>query len=66
MFSSPQLRLVIRALLAGLATFAATLNQATSFEKSTIIGAITAAVWATVEYVTPVNALVGPKSGPPA
>lgn len=63
MFASASTRLVLRALLAGLGTFAATLNQSTSFNRSVVIGAITAAVWAAVEYVTPINQLVGPKTG---
>ncbi len=62
MFASAPARLLLRALLAGLGTFAATLNQSNHFDKSVIIGAVTAAVWATVEYVTPINQLVGPKS----
>ena len=58
MFSSPQSRLIVRAVLAGIATFAVKL-QAGPLTHAVLVGAVTAAVWAAVEVLTPVNALVG-------
>lgn len=60
MFNDPRVRLVARAVLAGLVVFAQALQSANDpFAKSALVGAVTAAVWAVVEYVTPLNKTVG-------
>lgn len=65
LFASPSARLLIRAVLAGIATFAVKLQDA-PLTRAAVVGAITAAVWAAVEYLTPVNQLVGARLVPPA
>lgn len=63
LFGPAWLRLLERAALAGLATFATNLSGASTLDRSAVIGAATAAAWAAVEYFTPLNSLVGPKGG---
>jgi hypothetical protein len=66
--SSPVVRLVGRALLAGVATFVSVLQTTSGhMGRDVLIGAITAGAWAAVEYITPLNGVVGPnKPNPPA
>jgi len=56
----PQLRLVLRSLVAGLTVFLTQLQQSTTWDKSLIEAAITAGVLAGLEYGSPLNAVVGP------
>ena len=55
-----QLRLVLRALVAGLTVFLTQLQQSTTWDKSLIEAAITAGVLAGLEYGSPLNSVVGP------
>lgn len=64
MFASPAARLIMRALLAGLAVLVTSL-QTTGLTHSGLIAAAVAASWAVVEYLTPINQLVGPPTSPP-
>ena len=67
LLGSPQVRLVVRALLAGVATFVSTLQASGgTLNTSLVIGALTAAGWAVIEYITPLNALVGVFKNPPS
>ncbi len=53
-------RLVVRAVLAGALVFVTTLQAADDpLGRSTLVGAATAAFWAAVEILTPVNRTVG-------
>lgn len=56
---SPAARLVARAVLAGIAVFAATLQAGGVVSWSAVGAAATSALWAAVEYFTPLNALIG-------
>ena len=58
--NSPILRLVLRAILAAVTTFATALQQSTNWDRSLISGAIVGAVLAAAEVLTPLNATVGP------
>jgi len=60
LFANPKVRLAGRAVLAGLAVFAAKESSA-HFDLSTSVleAAGTAGVWAAIEAFTPLNALVG-------
>lgn len=64
--SSAQARLLARAVLSGIAAFVA-FEQASDQPLSTtvIIGALWAAGHAALEYITPLNALVGLFKNPP-
>lgn len=53
-------RLVLRALVAGLTVFLTQLQQSAAWDKSLIEAAITAGVLAGLEYGSPLNAVVGP------
>lgn len=57
--NSPILRLILRAILAGVTTFATQLQQSTNWDRSLISGAIVGAVLAAAEVLTPLNASVG-------
>lgn len=60
MFSNPKVRLVLRAVLAGLVAGAVSLQAADDpFSTAALYAAGIAAFWAAVEYLTPLNALVG-------
>lgn len=56
---TPTVRLVVRALVAGLTTFATQLQGSTSWDAGLVKGAIVAGVLATLEYLTPLNPHVG-------
>lgn len=56
---NPTIRLVLRALVAGLTVFLTQLQQSTAFSRSIIEAAITAGVLAGLEYGTPLNSVVG-------
>lgn len=64
MFANPTARLICRALLAGVAVLVTSL-QTTGLTHSGLIAAAVAASWAVVEYLTPINQLVGPSTGGP-
>jgi len=64
-FASPGIRLVLRALLAGLATLAASL-QGQTLSHAGVVAAITAAAWTVLEYLTPLNQTVGATLTPKA
>ena len=57
---TPSIRLVLRALIAGLTVFLTQLQQSTTWDKSLIEAAITAGILAGLEYGSPLNAVVGP------
>lgn len=57
---TPSLRLALRALISGLTVFLTQLQQSTTWDKSLIEAAIVAGVLAGLEYLTPLNAVVGP------
>ena len=60
MLKSPHARVVARALLAGLITFATLVNQADDpFSTAVLQAAAISALWVVVENITPLNALVG-------
>jgi hypothetical protein len=61
LLSSPQARLIGRAILAGLAAFAVALQTGGSLDWAGVKAAAVAGVWALLEYATPLNALVGRK-----
>lgn len=63
MFANPTVRLILRALLAGLAVMVTSL-QASGLTHSGLIAAAVAGSWAALEYLTPINQLVGPPTGP--
>lgn len=64
---SPQARLVVRALLAGAAVLVSTLSAGDgTLSVSILTGALSAAGLAALEYITPLNALVGLFKNPPA
>ena len=56
---SPTVRLIVRAILAGVVAFATQLQQSTNWDRSLISGAIVGAVLAAAEVLTPLNATVG-------
>lgn len=56
---TPTLRLVLRALVAGLTVFITQLQQSATWDKGLVEGAIVAGVLAGLELVTPLNASVG-------
>lgn len=63
---SPQVRLVVRALLAGAAVLVSTLSAGDgTLSVSILTGALSAAGLAALEYITPLNALVGLFKNPP-
>jgi len=65
MLHSAWSRLLARAALAAAAVFLATLQAADDpLGKATLLGAATAALWAAVEILTPVNRSVGAGSPP--
>lgn len=55
-----EVRLILRALIAGLTVFGTQLQQSSTWDKSLIEGAIVAGVLAGLEYGSPLNAVVGP------
>lgn len=57
---TPALRLAARAFAAGLTTFLVQLQQSATWDKSLIEAAIVAGVLAGLEYLTPLNTVVGP------
>lgn len=57
---SPQFRLGLRALAAGLTTFLVQLQGSTSWDAGLVKAAIVSGVLAGLEYLTPLNAVVGP------
>lgn len=60
MFSDPRVRLVARALLAGVITAVTLMQQADDpFSSAAWKAAAVAGIWTVVEAVTPLNALVG-------
>lgn len=60
MKGNPYLRLVVRAVLAGaLVALEALSNADDPLSSAVLRGAIIAGVWAALEYVTPLNRLVG-------
>lgn len=58
--TAPQIRLALRALLAGLLTLGTQLQQSAAWDNALLRSAIVAAVLAALEVFTPVNAVVGP------
>lgn len=56
---SATVRLVARALVAGLTVFLTQLQQSAAWDKGLIEGALVAGVLAGLELVTPLNASVG-------
>lgn len=52
-------RLVFRAVLAGVTTFCVQLQGSTSWDAAVLKAAIVAAILATAEALTPLNAVVG-------
>jgi hypothetical protein len=57
---TPALRLVLRALLAGVTVLVQQLATSDHVDRSVLIAALTAAGWATAEYLLPfLNASVG-------
>lgn len=64
MLKSAWSRLFARALLAGAAVFLSTLQASDDpLGKATLLAAATAAAWAAIEILTPVNRLIGTGSG---
>lgn len=59
MVSSPKVRLIVRAVLAGVAALVASLQANPSYDKAALVAAVTAGAWAAIEVLTPVNGLVG-------
>lgn len=65
MFDNPTVRLVLRAIIAGLLALGAQLQASDNWDGTLIRSAVVAAMLAALEYLTPLNALVGPtKEGP--
>lgn len=62
MLNNPTVRLVIRAVLAGVTTFCVQLQGSTSWDAAVVKAAIVAAVLATAEALTPLNSTVGVKA----
>jgi hypothetical protein len=63
---SPQARVIARALLAGAAVFVTTLQAGDgAISLSLVEAALSAAGLAALEYITPLNALVGYFKNPP-
>lgn len=61
MFDDPRVRLVARALLAGLVFAIQDIANADDpFAPAVLKAALVAGVWAVVEYLTPLNKTVGP------
>lgn len=58
--TGPQIRLVLRAVLAGLLTLGTQLQQSAAWDNALLRSAIVAAVLAALEVFTPLNAVVGP------
>lgn len=56
---SPELRLVLRALIAGLTVFLTQLQGSTAWDAGLVKAAIVAGVLAVLELLTPLNAVVG-------
>lgn len=56
---NPSLRLVLRALAAGLTVLLTQLQQSTTWDKGLVEGAIVAGVLAGLDLVTPLNPSVG-------
>lgn len=56
---SPTVRLIVRAVLAGVVTAGTQLQQATSWNASLVAGACVGAVLAASEVLTPLNPAVG-------
>jgi hypothetical protein len=59
MFKNPSVRLVLRALVAAVTTFATALQSSSTWDSSLLRGAIVGAVLAGLEYTTPLNPTVG-------
>lgn len=60
LLDTPQARLAGRALLAALTAFAISLQTGGSLDWTVLKAAAVAGVWAALEYLTPLNKLVGP------
>lgn len=58
-FADPRVRLVVRAILAGVGIFVSRLQAADALDVAVIEGAAVAAGWAIIEAITPLNALIG-------
>jgi len=56
---TPTVRLILRALLVGVASAAGQLQGSSSWDRSILVGAIVAGVLAAAEFLTPLNAVVG-------
>lgn len=56
---SPTVRLIVRAILAGVVAAGTQLQQSTNWDRSLISGAIVGAVLAAAEVLTPLNPTVG-------
>lgn len=63
--TAPQIRLILRAVIAGATVFLTQLQQSATWDKSLIEAAITAGVLAGLEYGSPLNAVVGPGKSQP-
>jgi len=57
---TPTVRLILRALLVGVASAAGQLQSSSSWDRSILVGAIVAGVLAAAEVLTPLNSTVGP------
>jgi hypothetical protein len=57
---SPALRLVARAIAAGLLAFLSQVQASDSWDASLLRSAIVAGILAALEYLTPLNGTVGP------
>lgn len=58
-FATPEARLIVRAILAGLAVAATALLSGGVLTWAAVSAAGTAGLWAGLEYITPLNKLVG-------
>jgi hypothetical protein len=58
--SNPTVRLVLRAIIAGVLALAAQLQASDNWDATLLRSGIVAAILAALEYLTPLNQLVGP------
>ena len=64
LFATAKARLIVRAIMAGLAAFAVQIHAGGSGGSAAIIAAVTAGAWSALEYLTPVNRSVGHGKSP--